>query len=123
MRTQLSVLVASTLIAACMPGAQIPRAEAETTAAQSYTSMRHVDQRSGKLMTWAEWKGIGLAGHGDPGLNVRADQLVWVVALHDREVPDAVVIVLDAVSGSQIMVSTGPWRWPPYWDQVPDRAR
>lgn len=69
---------------------------------------------------------FGIGNLGGPLPAPESSTVVWVVALQARfpqRTPTgggAAVVVIDAQRGSVILVMTGPWNWPPFWDNIQD---
>lgn len=120
-------LLSCFVVAGCGNQQPLSRADAASRAATSYSSM-HVYHTNAKLMTWDAWTRIGLNHPGEaPGvadLNIPPGRLVWVVALRDANGATGAVVIVDALSGNQVMVSGGGWPdLPEYWSQLPDQGR
>ena len=103
-------LLSCLMVAGCGNQQPLSRDDAASRAATSYSSM-HVYQTNAKLMTWDAWTRIGLNHPGEAAgvvdLNIPPGRLVWVVALRDASGATGAVVMVDAVSGNQVMVSGG----------------
>jgi hypothetical protein len=121
------LLLSCLVVAGCGNQQPLSRDDAASRAASSYSSM-DVYHTNAKLMTWDAWTHIGLYHPGEAAgvadLNMPPGRLVWVVALRDEKGATGAVVIVDAVSGNQVMVSGGGWPdLPEYWGQLPDQAR
>jgi hypothetical protein len=116
------------VIAGCGSGGSISKKIALDRAANASGVVRP-ERSDAKLMTWEEWK----RGSGERGGRVpepSAGHLVWVIALVGRvtHIPEqpgsqAVVVVLDAISGQPLLEIVGPGAWPVYWEKLLNRSK
>lgn len=101
-------------------GGPISTPEKAIAAANQAVGALQVTRAEAKQMTWSDWQQRS-GNAGGPIPPPASTSPVWVVGLRGKFTRirgSGTVVILDRKTGRMIVAGTGPWDWPPYWDDL-----